>query len=44
MYVCMYIHMLGHSAVQKKLTQHCKLTILELNKLKNKSPHHISAG
>ena len=36
MYMCMYIYIwLNHFAVYLKLTQHCKLTILQLRKRKN---------
>ena len=36
-YVCIYINIkLNHFAVQQKLTQHCKSTILQFKKIKKK--------
>ena len=42
-YICVYTHIyiyiyieLNHSAIQQKLTLHCKLTILQLKKKKTK--------
>ena len=33
MYICIYIYMTGHIAVQQKLTGHCKSTIIQKIKI-----------
>ena len=41
-YICVYIYIYGHLAVQKKLTEHYKSTIIKIslkNPLDLKNPH-----